>query len=154
LLQLSNLVIRFKKQENFMRVLRTASIVLALSLPALAAAGDFDGAVPLSCVVDKAHDCLPTKSSCERMKPDGDGMPVFAIDFAKKEVRSPFRTALLTGLRTTTNNDSLVIQGGDLLVAWSALIDIKTGALTISVADSKGAYVGFGQCKKAEAKAK
>jgi len=135
-----------------MRLLHTASLFLAMSLSAVAVAGDFDGAVPLICTVDKAHDCLPTKSSCDRLKPEGDKLPVFAIDFAKKEVRSPFRTALLTGLRTTTNNDSLVIQGGDLLVAWSALVDRKTGVLTISVADSKGAYVGFGQCKKAEAK--
>ena len=135
-----------------MRVLQSASIILAMSLSAVAAAGDFDGAVSLNCTVDKAHDCLPTKSSCESLKPEGDKLPVFAVDFAKKEVRSPFRTALLKGLRTTTNDDSLVIQGGDLLVAWSALIDRKTGALTISVADSKGAYVGFGQCKKAVAK--
>jgi hypothetical protein len=119
-----------------------------MSLSAVAAAGDFDGAVPLTCGVDKAFDCLPEKSNCERMKADSSGPPVFGIDFAKKEVRSPFRTALLTGLRTATNNDSLVIQGGDLLLAWSALIDKKTGALTISIADSKGAYVAFGQCKK------
>ena len=135
-----------------MRVLRSASIVLAMSLSAVAAAGDFDGAVPLTCVTEKAFDCLPTKSSCDRMKADSSGPPVFGIDFVKKEVRSPFRTAMLTGLRTSTNNDSLVIQGGDLLLAWSALIDRKTGALTISIADSKGAYVAFGQCKKTIAK--
>jgi hypothetical protein len=74
----------------------------------------------------------------------------FRIDFAKKEVRSPFRTAVLKVAHTTTNSESLVLQGADLLFAWSAVINKTTGALTVSIADRKGAYVVFGQCKVAE----
>ena len=45
-----------------------------------------------------------------------------------------------------------MLQGADLTNAWSALIDRKTGALTVALADRLGAYVVFGQCKVAEAK--
>jgi hypothetical protein len=137
-----------------MRALRSASTALALSLASVATAADFDGTVPLTCTAQKGHDCLPTAAQCSPLKPQTNIAPVLDIDFANKQVRSPFRTALLPVLNTSTNKDSLVLQGADLLLAWSALIDKKTGALTVSVADSKGAYVVFGQCKVGERKTK
>ena len=130
-----------------MSALRCLSIAMAISFATAAGAADFDGSVPLTCKALQAHDCLPTAKSCSRIKPESDIEPVFGIDFAKKEIRSPYRTALLTILTTRTNSDSIVMQGGDLLAAWSALVDQKTGELTVSIADSKGAYVAFGQCK-------
>ncbi len=135
-----------------MRALQTASIVIALSFSAAAVAGDFDGAVPLSCEAKTGHDCLPGQEACSRLKPETDIAPVFGVDFAKKEVRSPYRKALLPVAHTTTNKDSIVLQGADLQFAWSALIDRKTGELTVTVADNKGAYVAFGQCKAEAAK--
>ena len=135
-----------------MRAFQSASIVLALSFSAAAVAGDFDGNVPLSCEAKKGHDCLPSQKACSRLKPETNIAPVFGIDFAKKEVRSPYRKALLPVAHTTTNKDSIVLQGADLQFAWSALIDRKTGELTVTVADNKGAYVAFGQCAVAKAK--
>jgi hypothetical protein len=132
-----------------MRALRSVPLVLALSFAGAAAAGDFDGAVPLTCKVDQGHDCLPTQSACSRLKPDTDIEPIFGIDFARKEIRSPFRTALLQIVNTHTNDDSIVMQGADLRLAWSVLVDRKTGDLTVAVGDSKGAYVAFGKCKVA-----
>jgi hypothetical protein len=135
-----------------MSMLRSASIVLAMSFATVATAADFDGSVPLTCRALQAHDCLPTATTCARMKPESDIEPVFGINFAKKEVRSPYRNTLLPIVATRTTDVSLVLQGGDLLAAWSALVNKKTGELTISIADSKGAYVAFGQCKVAQAK--
>jgi hypothetical protein len=130
--------------EHFMRALRSV-LVLALSFAGVAAAGDFDGAVPLTCKVEKAHDCLPT-SQCSPLKPETNIEPVYGIDFAKKEVRSPFRTATMAILHTAKNDDSIVLQGADLRIAWSAMVDRKTGDLTVALGDSKGAYVAFGKC--------
>jgi len=130
-----------------MRALHSLSVIVTMSLPIVSGAADFDGSAPLTCTVKQAHDCLPTASQCTRMKPESDIAPVFGIDFAKKDVRSPYRTAILPVLQTSTNPDSLVLQGAQLLLAWSALIDQKTGAMTVSIADSKGAYVAFGQCQ-------
>lgn len=135
-----------------MRALQPVSIVLVLSMAAVASAADFDGSVPLTCTAEKGHDCLPTEAACSRLKPETDIEPVYGIDFAKKEVRSPFRTSLLKVLQTSTNKDALVLQGAELTAAWSATIDRKTGALTVALADSQGAYVVFGQCKVAATK--
>ncbi len=135
-----------------MCALQTASVLLAMSFATAVAAADFDGTVPLTCTAERGHDCLPTQTACGRLKPETDIAPVFGVDFARKEVRSPYRTALLKASHTTTNKDSIVLQGADLQFAWSALIDRKTGALTVSIADSQGAYVVFGQCKVAEAR--
>lgn len=40
-------------------------------------------------------------------------------------------------------SESLVLQGADLLLAWSALINKSTGALSVSDADRHGSYVVF-----------
>lgn len=135
-----------------MRAAQSVSIVMALFIASVAAAGDFDGTVPLTCTVEKGHDCLPGEAACSRLKAETDIAPVYGIDFAKKEVRSPFRTAMLKVSNSTTNKDSLVLQGAELTAAWSALVDRKTGALTVALADSQGSYVVFGQCKPSEAK--
>ena len=136
-----------------MRVLRPASIILALALSSVAVAEEFDGSKPLQCTADRGHDCLPDKRQCGRLKPEGGKNPVFGIDVANKQIRSPFRTELLSILHTTSNQDSLVLQGADLQNAWSALINKTTGLLRLAIADRKGAYVVFGQCKVAGAEA-
>jgi hypothetical protein len=143
---------QLQRGEVFMRALRSVPIVLALSFAGAAAAGDFDGAVPLTCRVEKGHDCLPTQSTCSQLKPETNIDPVYGIDFAKKEIRSPFRTAILPILHTAKNDDSIVMQGADLRIAWSAMVDRKTGDLTVALGDSKGAYVAFGKCKVATQK--
>jgi hypothetical protein len=135
-----------------MHALAPLFLVLAMASATVASAADFDGSVPLVCTAEQAHDCLPAAGKCTRMRPESDIEPTFGIDFAKKEIRSPYRTALLPVLHTTANADSLVLQGAQLLIAWSALIDKKTGALTVAIADSKGSYVAFGHCKVAPAK--
>ena len=53
---------------------------------------------------------------------------------------------MMSILHTSKNDDSIVMQGADLRIAWSALVDRKTGDLTVAVGDSKGGYVAFGKC--------
>ena len=135
-----------------MRTLQPVSIVVGLSIAAAAAAGEIDGSMPVTCKVANARDCLPTETACSPLKPETNIEPVYSIDFAKKEVRSPYRRALLPVANTSTNKDSLVLQGADLAFAYSAVIDRETGALTVVVADSEAAYVAFGQCSVTVAK--
>ena len=136
-----------------MRALRILSIVLAMSFATVAAAEDFDGSVPLDCKAEKGHDCLPTANKCSRIKPESDEPPVFRIDAAKKEAKSPFRNASIPIASSSTNDESLLLMGGggEMGVVWSARINRKTGAFTITTADRKGAYILFGQCKVATA---
>jgi hypothetical protein len=137
-----------------MRVLRPVLVLLAASATTCAIAEELDGSMPLSCRVASAYDCLPGQSSCGKLVPESKVDPVYSINFASKEVRSPFRTALLKVGQATTGKESLMLQGADASVAWSAMIKKGTGELTITVADRKGAYVAFGQCKVAPPAAK
>ena len=137
-----------------MIALPTAAATLALVVSAGASTSVFDGSRPLSCRADLGHDCLPDAHDCRTIQPQPDKPVFFQIDFAKKEIRSPFRTAILTVTHTADNADSLVLQGSDVLLAWSALINKTTGALTVSIADRQGSYVVFARCKDAAAKAK
>jgi hypothetical protein len=126
---------------------RLVSLTVALFTSAAALAGPFDGSVPLNCLADNGYDCLPGKDNCGPLKPVTRKEPMFHVDFANKQVRSPFRTTLLKVAHTTVNDESLVLQGADLLFAWSALIHKQTGAIKIAVADREGAYVVFGKCE-------
>lgn len=130
-----------------MSTLRSVSLTLALFAAGTALAGPFDGSEPLECLADNGYDCLPGKENCGPLQPVTKKEPLFRIDFANKQVRSPFRTQLLKVAHTTTNDESLVLQGADLLFAWSAMIHKQTGVLKIAVADSQGAYVVFGKCQ-------
>ena len=95
---------------------------------------------------------LVDRVACAQQKPETNFAPTYSIDFARKEIRSPFRAALLKVVHTTTSKDSIVLQGAEATAAWSALIDRKTRALTVALGDSQGAYVVFGQCKVTGAK--
>jgi hypothetical protein len=131
-----------------MNKLRSVWIILALAA-GTAAADPVDGTAPLVCSADRGHDCLPARRDCDLLQPQKDKLPVFHIDFVGKQVRSPFRTALLHVTHTTATSESLILQGTDLLFAWSALIKKKDGALTIAISDREGAYIVFGNCKVA-----
>jgi hypothetical protein len=129
---------------------RSCLIFVAMSLvTALASADEFDGSQPLECLAKSGRDCLPTKDACGPLKAESNIKPVLQIDVAKKEVHSPYRTALLPILYTGGTEKSLILQGADLGFAWSAIVNKATGAITISIADRLGAYVIFGQCKAA-----
>ena len=137
-----------------MIALPLAAAMLALVIGAAASPTTFDGSRPLLCRADRGHDCTPGAYDCKVLEPQRDKPALFHIDFAKKEIRSPFRTTVLTVTHTTDNSESLVLQGADLLLAWSALINKNTGALTVSIADRQGSYVVFASCKDAAAKPK
>lgn len=133
-----------------MRAIRPCLFLLvATSTGAIAQA--LDGSVPIECKVTSGYDCLPGQANCGKIKPESSTDPVYTINVAAKEVKSPFRTTMLKIAHTTSTADSIVAQGADNNVAWSAVIR-KTGEMTLSVADKKGGYVAFGQCKVAAAK--
>ncbi|HEY0685665.1 MAG TPA: hypothetical protein VGD45_25220 [Steroidobacter sp.] len=129
-----------------MSSLRLVVLAVASFAAGAALAGPFDGSEPLECLVDNGYDCLPGKPSCGPLQPVTKKEPLFRVDFANKQVRSPYRTQLLKVAHTTTNAEALVLQGADLLFAWSALIHKQTGVIKVAVADREGAYVVFGKC--------
>jgi hypothetical protein len=124
---------------------------MALAWSIAAGADAIDGAAPLECTAETAHDCLANQTMCSPMKSESKAKPVLRVDFAKREVRSPFRRELLRVTHSTTVKESLILQGGEESgFAWSALIKKKDGSFTVSIADREGAYVVFGTCRVAK----
>lgn len=132
-----------------MKLARVAALSIGLTCSAAALAADFDGSVPLTCTPSAGHDCVPGSEQCSKLKRESKGPVEVRVDFANKTIKTPYRTNLLPIQNSATNDEQLVMQGTDLKFAWSAIVNRKTGAITISVADRVGAYVIFGQCKVA-----
>ena len=135
-----------------MKLMRKAILAIGLTASAAAAAADIDGTVPLTCTPSAGFDCTPEKS-CGKLKPQSDPPPggwKVDIDFANKVIKTPYhQTNLLPVQNTAVNDDQLILQGASDKFAWSSVVLRKTGKITITVADLKGAYVIFGQCKAA-----
>ena len=135
-----------------MKLMHKAILAVGLAIPAIAAAADIDGTVPLTCTPSASFDRTPEKS-CGKLKPASDPPPggwKMDIDFANKVIKTPYhQTNLLAVQNTAINDDQLILQGASDKFAWSSVVLRKTGKITITVADLKGAYVIFGQCKPA-----
>lgn len=126
----------------------TSRLVLGLGLAfsAVAVAADFDGTSPLSCTGLEGYSCEPGKA-CSKVKPESNTPPVVAIDPGNKTIKTPYRTDLLPIANSALNNEQLQLQGTSEKFAWSAVVNRKTGKVTVTIADRLGAYVIFGQCK-------
>jgi hypothetical protein len=126
----------------------TSRLVLGVGLAfsAVAVAADFDGTAPLSCTGLEGYSCEPGKA-CSKVKPETNTPPVVAIDPGNKTIKTPYRTDLLPIANSALNNEQLQLQGTSEKFAWSAVVNRKTGKVTVTIADRMGAYVIFGQCK-------
>ena len=135
-----------------MKLARQAFLAMGLAASAVAAAADIDGSVPLTCIPSAGYSCLPDKS-CGKLKPESPPPPgglKVDIDFANKIIKTPYhQTNLLPVQNSAINDAQLILQGASEKFGWSAVVLRATGKLTITVADLKGAYVIFGQCKAA-----
>ena len=135
-----------------MKLTRQSIVAVGLVFSAAAVAAEFDGSVPLTCTPSLGLTCLPDKG-CSKLKPESPPPPggfKMDIDFANKIIKTPYhQTNLLPVQNTAINDDQLILQGASDKFAWSSVVLRKTGKITITVADLKGAYVIFGQCKAA-----
>jgi hypothetical protein len=131
-----------------MRIARIAAVTLGVAYCAAAAAADLDGSQPLTCAGLAGYSCEPG-AACSKLKPEAGSKikPEMHIDFAGKTVKTPYRTSLLPIQNSAVNEEQLQMQGTDLKFAWSAVVNRKTGKVTVTVADRVGAYVIFGECK-------
>jgi hypothetical protein len=132
-----------------MNIVRGIVLCVGLGFTAVAGAVDFDGSAPLTCLGLAGHDCDPAKTQCGKLEPQTKVTPEMTIDLANKSIKTPYRTALLPIQNSVLNDTQLELQGTDLKFAWSAIVNRKTGKVTITIADRVGAYVIFGQCKVA-----
>jgi len=130
-----------------MKIRRGLILCFGLVFSTLAAAADFDGSAPLTCLALAGHDCTPDKAQCSKATPESNIKPEIRIDVANKTVQSPYRRDLLPIQNSVVNREQLQLQGTSEKFAWSAIVQRQTGKVTLTIADRVGAYVVFGQCK-------
>jgi hypothetical protein len=123
------------------------------SAAALGADEPFNGSQPMDCKPLAGHDCLPTQQTCKPLKPEAGKDLTLHIDVNKMTVKTPYRNDALPIQSFSFNSKSLVLQGTSLELVWSATVHRTTGRLTMAIADREGAYIVFGQCSRAAAKA-
>jgi len=141
-----------------MKILVTGSIavLLLLSLPIAARAGDFEGTKPLLCSVNTVVECTP-EDGCREVAPESVALPQFLkVDFEKKSVR-PARDS--DGNR---NSDikrmerlggKLILQGADEgiqevrdSVGWTASVSEQTGRFVLTASGDEEAFIVYGAC--------
>ena len=139
-----------------LRILRRFLLFFLCSIPLSTFAGDFDGSIPLSGVVNKIIEINPTRVIND-VDPDTVGLPrKFLIDFEDKIVR-PSKDSLIRRTsqirRVEHLENKLILQGVEEGVenvddglAWSMAISKKTGKVVLSASGDGVAYVVFGTC--------
>jgi hypothetical protein len=141
-----------------MKTLITVSmaVLLLLSLPLAARAGDFDGIKPLLCSVITVIECTP-ENGCREVAPDSVALPSFLkVDFEKKTV-TPVRES--DGNRNSDINrlehvgGLVILQGADEGiqevrdgVGWTTAISKETGNFVLTASGHEVAFIVYGAC--------
>jgi hypothetical protein len=123
------------------RMLLLGALVFAGS----ALAADFDGSKALLCAPSEVLDCTSGDDKCWSASPRKAGAPSFLrIDFAKKTVSGTHLSSKI--LHVDKNADQVLLQGVELDMGWTIVIDSASGELSVTLTDRGGAFVMFGAC--------
>ena len=124
--------------------------VLVLSAASTAAnAEGFDGSRPLICASMEAYDCGPGEE-CFRGTAESIDAPQFMrLDFEQNLARATRangeeRTAKIESL--TLETGKLILQGVQGGLGWSMTIAQENGAMVLTAAGDRTAFVIFGAC--------
>jgi hypothetical protein len=103
-----------------------------------------DGTKPLICATLQAVSCSPGEE-CEQNLPESIGAPQFLwIDFSKKEIISSKRSNRI--LFMDKNDEQITMQGFELGMGWTLVIDRATGKAILTFANREEGIVIFGGC--------
>ena len=121
------------------------SILLLLTYGGSAVGADFDGSKALLCAPSEVLDCTSGDDKCWSASPRKAGAPSFLrIDFAKKTVSGTRLSSKI--LHVEKSADQVLLQGVELDMGWTIVIDSTSGVLSITLTDRGGAFVMFGAC--------
>ena len=122
------------------------SLLLGASILGGSAFGaDFDGSKGLLCAPSEVLDCTSGDDKCWSASPRKAGAPSFLrIDFAKKTVSGTHLSSKILHLDKSANQ--VLLQGVELDMGWTIVIDSASGDMAITITDRGGAFVMFGAC--------
>jgi hypothetical protein len=122
------------------------TILLGLLAFGTSAVGaDFDGSKALICAPSEVLDCTSGDDKCWSSTPRKAGAPTFLrIDFAKKTVSGTHLTSKI--LHVDKSAEQVLLQGVELDMGWTIVLDSSNGDVSITITDRGGAFVLFGAC--------
>ncbi len=133
-----------------MDILKVLGVIAALFAASSAAnAEGFDGSQPLICASMEAYDCGPGEDCLKGTAESIDAPQFIWLDFERKLTRATRangeeRTAKIESL--TQEEGKLILQGVQLGLGWSMTIAQESGAMALTAAGDRMAFVIFGAC--------
>jgi hypothetical protein len=121
------------------------TLFLGLVIGGSAFGADFDGSKSLICAPSEVLDCTSGDDKCWSASPRKAGAPSFLrIDFTKKTVSGTHLSSKI--LHVDKSADQVLLQGVELDMGWTIVIDSASGEVSITLTDRGGAFVMFGAC--------
>ncbi len=133
-----------------MDILKVLVVMVAMFAASSAAnAEGFDGSQPLICASMEAYDCGPGEDCFKGTAESIDAPQFMRLDFGQMLARATLangeeRTAEIE--RLTQEEGKLILQGVQLGLGWSMTIAQENGAMTLTAAGDRMAFVIFGAC--------
>ncbi len=133
-----------------MNVSKVLGFMAVLSAASTAAnAEGLDGSQPLICASMEAYDCGPGEDCLRGTAESIDAPQFIRLDFERKLARATRtngeeRTAKIESL--TQEEGKLILQGVQRGMGWSMTIAQENGAMTLTAAGDRTAFVIFGAC--------
>ena len=128
-----------------------ANLLLVLTIPGGAAAGDFDGSKNLICAAIDVAACTEGAQGPECMQGHSRTFGLaefFRIDFDKKEIRATGNNAdVVSPIRNQDKTATQVImQGVENDRGWTAAVNQSEGTLILTASGQNVSFMVFGAC--------
>ena len=131
------------------KVLGLVAVLILAVASTVANAEGLDGSQPLICASMEAYDCGPGGDCYKGTAEDIDAPQFMWLDFEQRLARAKRangeeRTAKFESL--TLDTGKLIIQGVQGGMGWSMTIAQENGAMVLTAAGDRAAFVIFGAC--------
>jgi hypothetical protein len=134
-----------------MKIFAAVSVVLwavgiCLAPYQAAAAGKYDGSVPLLCVPLSITEC-GAEGECQKGTPQSVNLPqFFRVDFKTMTLRAVEENRESAIKNVDRVNGNMILQGVQGQLGWTMLISEDIGQMSATIAGAGEGYLIFGTC--------
>jgi hypothetical protein len=122
------------------------AVGLCLAPLQVAAAGKYDGSVPLVCVPLAVTEC-GAEGECQKGTPQSVNLPqFFRVDFKTMTVRAVEESRESTIKNVDRVNGHMILQGVQGQLGWTLIISEDMGQMSATIAGPGEGYLIFGTC--------
>lgn len=134
-----------------MKIVGVISVVLwavgiCLTPPEVAAAGKYDGSVPLVCVPLAVTEC-GAEGECQKGTPQSVNLPqFFKVDFKTMTIRAVEENRESAIKTVDRVHGKMILQGVQGQLGWTMIIAEDSGQMSATIAGAIEGYIIFGSC--------